>query len=100
MRVFPSAAQTPDTLALILGMFDELVAGGVTDEEVAFAKSYLAGTWAFELDTAPARLERRLEAIAWGLNEAAPQTFRARLAAVTRATTSTPRSAAGSAPTM
>jgi zinc protease len=61
LRVFPAAEQTPDTLALVLGLCEEVVAGGLTDEEVAHARGYLEGSWAFELATGGERLDRRIE---------------------------------------
>jgi zinc protease len=82
IRVFPSAEQTPETLALVLGLFDELVAKGVTADEVVFATSYLAGTHAFDIDTASERLDRRMDALLWDLPHDPVIGFRERLAAI------------------
>ncbi len=85
LRVSPSAEQTPDTLALVLGMWEEAVQSGFTDAEIEVARSYLEGAWAFELDTPIARLDRRLEALAWGLPPGAVAGHAAALRAVTPA---------------
>jgi zinc protease len=61
LRVFPAFEQTPDTLALVLGLCDQVVDEGLTEDEVRHAQSYLEGSWAFEIDTAGERLDRRLE---------------------------------------
>jgi zinc protease len=65
--VFPSAEQTADTLALVLGMWEDAVAKGFSSDEVEIARSYLEGAFAFEIDTPNARLDRRIESIGWGL---------------------------------
>jgi zinc protease len=61
MRVFPSVENTPGCLALCLELFEKLVSGGVTADEVEFALGYLRGSWAFELATAGDRLGKRLD---------------------------------------
>jgi zinc protease len=69
LRVFPAAEQTPDTLALVLAMWDEIARDGATAAEVEFAKSYLHGSWAFDIATPAERLDRRTETIVLGLRQ-------------------------------
>jgi len=82
LRVFPAAEQTPDTLALVLGMWEEVVTGGLSDEEVEHARSYLEGSWAFEIDTPGERLDRRVETELLGLPADHVATYLPRLRAV------------------
>jgi zinc protease len=82
MRVFPSAEQTPDTLRLIFAMWQEAVGRGLAAEDVAHAQGYLEGSWAFEIDTAGERLDRRVEALLQDLPEDHAATFVARLRAL------------------
>lgn len=79
LRVFPAAAQTPDTLGLVLGLCEEVVTSGLTEEEIAHAKSYLEGSWAFEVDTPGERLDRRMEITVQGLPADHVATFVPRL---------------------
>lgn len=85
LRVFPAAEQTPDTLALVLSLWEQIVADGVTAGELEQIRGYLEGRWAFEIDTPGKRLERRLDGLL--LDVPADRTFNyvARLHAVTRA---------------
>jgi zinc protease len=83
LRVFPAAEQTPDTLELILRLWDEIVAGGVTEAEVEFAKGYMEGSWAFDLATPAERLDRRTETYVIGVAEDWIETHVHRLRAVT-----------------
>jgi zinc protease len=82
LRVFPAAEQTPDTLALVIGLCEEVVAQGLSDEEIAHAKSYLEGSWAFEVDTPGERLDRRMEIEVLGLPADHLETFVPRLRAL------------------
>lgn len=61
MHVFPSAAQTPETLELVLRLYREWADGGLRDDEVEFAKGYLARGFAFRIETPESRLGLRTE---------------------------------------
>jgi zinc protease len=67
LAVAPSLEQTPETLELVLGMWRDWVSGGVSDEEVAFARSYLAQSFAFQIATADDRLDLATEVEVCGL---------------------------------
>jgi zinc protease len=67
LRVFPSLELVPETLELVLALFDDFGAKGVTGDEVRFILGYLAGSWAFELATPGDRLGKQLEAALLGL---------------------------------
>ncbi|MCC6647398.1 MAG: insulinase family protein [Polyangiaceae bacterium] len=67
MWTAPGEADAPACLALQLELLERLVADGLTDEEVAFAKSYLARSHVFEIDTAEKRAHRELDAAVLGL---------------------------------
>src|SRR5262249_39113772 len=67
MPVAPAAAQTADTLGLVLGLWEEAAAGGFTEDEIAHARRVLEGAWAFEIETPGARLEQRIAVIVQGL---------------------------------
>ncbi len=75
MRVFPAAEQTADTLKLVLALWEEVVAEGFSADEIAHTLGYLEGSWAFEIDTAGERLDRRLEVLLQGLPERWVQDF-------------------------
>jgi zinc protease len=82
IRVFPSAEQTADTLALVLGMWEEIAADGVSAAELRNVKSYLEGRWAFEIDTPGKRLDRRIDAMLMGVPPENALRFVERLRAV------------------
>jgi zinc protease len=67
MRVFPSNELTASTLTLVLELFEQIVAEGVTAAEVEFALGYLSGSWPFELVTPSDRLGKQLDTILLGL---------------------------------
>lgn len=81
LRVAPSMEQTADTLALVFAMWRELADQGVTAAELEFIKGYLSGRWAFDIDTAPKRLDDKIEAL--GLGVADPSRLLARLQLLT-----------------
>lgn len=60
MHVFPSEAQTPETIELVEGLFRTWVTEGITDAELEFAKGYLAENFAFNLATPEERLDLRI----------------------------------------
>lgn len=62
IRFYPSVADTLPAMQLADEMFRDLVANGVTDEELAFARDYLANGHAFSIDTAERRLSELMSA--------------------------------------
>src|SRR5262249_48793024 len=60
LRCAPAAQQTADTLALVLGLWEEAVDGGLRDDEVEHAKAYIEGGFAFDTHTAGARLAQQI----------------------------------------
>lgn len=62
MWTSPGEADAPACLALQLDMLERLVQDGLTADEVEFAKSYLARSHVFEIDTAEKRAHRELDA--------------------------------------
>ncbi|MBX7191003.1 MAG: insulinase family protein [Sandaracinaceae bacterium] len=63
----PAVEHVRDCLALELELVQRFVEGGVRAREVAFAKSYLTKSHAFDRDTAAKRLEPHVEAALFGL---------------------------------
>jgi zinc protease len=82
LRCAPAAEQTADTLALVLRLWEEVVAGGLGADEIEHAKAYIEGGFAFETETAGARLDQRLGLTTFGLPADSLDTFVARLRAV------------------
>jgi predicted Zn-dependent peptidase len=50
--------RVPETLAVIDGELDRLVAGGLSDDEIAGAKGHLVGSLAMSLETSASRMRR------------------------------------------
>lgn len=84
-HVFPSLEQTPETLELVLGLWRQWVQDGVTDDEVAFARGYLARSFAFNVATPEDRLELRTAVELAGMPRDYADSFAARVQEVTRA---------------
>lgn len=61
MWTFPAAEDAAACIALELSLLEQLLAEGVTEEELAFAKSYLVKSHAFSVDTADKRVEQALD---------------------------------------
>ncbi|MFT3925416.1 MAG: pitrilysin family protein [Myxococcales bacterium] len=61
MWTFPAASDAAPCIALQLELMQSWVEGGITDEELAFAKSFLIKSHAFAVDTADKRLEQAVE---------------------------------------
>jgi zinc protease len=59
-HVFPSLEQTRETLELVLALYRDWAKDGLTDDEVAFAKGYLANSFAFNIATPEERLDLRI----------------------------------------
>ncbi|MSP61066.1 MAG: insulinase family protein [Myxococcales bacterium] len=67
VTVFPSLAQTPETLALVLDLWRAWVQDGVSDDEVAFAKTNLASAFGFQIATPEDRLDLAASVAVCGL---------------------------------
>jgi zinc protease len=62
MWTFPAAKDAQLCLELQLKLYEAWIAGGVKPSELRRAKSFLAKSHAFEIDTAQKRLDQRIEA--------------------------------------
>ena len=81
---FASAADVAaQALARALEMFRDIAADGITEAELAFAKSYLTGSWPFSIATARNRLRVRAEEAILGLPEGYGMAWPERLGAIT-----------------
>ena len=59
MSMAPALHQTAETIELVLGLFHDFVTGGVTDDEVAFAREHMAASFAFQTATPEDRIDLR-----------------------------------------
>lgn len=84
MSTAPAAADAPACLALELDMLRAFRDSGLDDEEIAFVKSYLVRSHAFEVDTARKRVQRKLEIPLYDLPEGYHDRYLERVEAVTR----------------
>jgi len=75
LHVFPDVDKTRDTLSLVFRLWEQVIDGGVTSEELDFAKNYVAGGWPFNFDTVEKRLDRRLDVKLLGLPDDEYDTF-------------------------
>src|SRR2546423_11973901 len=78
-HVFPSLEQTAETLELVLRLWREWIEQGVTEAEVAFARGYLAKSFAFSVATPEDRLELRTALELAGMPRDFADTFAARV---------------------
>jgi zinc protease len=85
VHVFPSLEQTPETVELVLRLYREWAEGGVTDEEIAFAKSYLSNSFAFNIATPEEKLDLEVAITAAGMPEDHVARYVDKIARVTRA---------------
>lgn len=67
MWTAPAATDAAACLALELELFHAFRDGGVTADELAFVKSYLVRSHAFEVDTARKRVHQKLEDVLYDL---------------------------------
>lgn len=84
MWTFPKAEDAAACLRHELSMLAEWCDAGVTDEELALAKSYLVRSRAFAVDTAAKRVALGLDEELLGLPDGYHEDFLARVQAVTR----------------
>jgi zinc protease len=86
-HVFPSLEQTPETLQLVLKLWRDWVTDGISDGETAFARGYLAKSFAFSVATPEDRLELAAALELADMPRDYGETFAARVQEVTRAQT-------------
>lgn len=84
MSAAPGAADCAPCIALELTMLEEFVKDGITEEELAFIKSYLVRSHAFEVDTASKRVGQVLEIELLGLPADYHSGYVAHVQAITR----------------
>jgi zinc protease len=80
MQLAPSAEVTPDALALTWSLFEDVARNGITDEELAFSKTYLGGSLPFHLATARQRVRMAVQDELFGLPDDYARTLPAELA--------------------
>lgn len=85
LSLAPAAELTADAARLVHDLFAELVDGGITDDELEFARSHLLGSMPFYSATASQRMRLALRNHIYGLPGDFSDTLPARLAAVSRA---------------
>jgi zinc protease len=61
MWTFPAAKDAAACIALELALLGEWIEGGIREEELAFAKSYLIKSYAFSVDTADKRADQAMD---------------------------------------
>ena len=81
----PAAEVTAAATSLALSIFTELVDSGISDDELAFARSYLTGSMAFRLATPARRMKMAVAHEIYGLAGDFFASLPERLAALTRA---------------
>ena len=83
IHLAPSIDVTADALALTLGLYEQLRDGGLTADEIDFAKSYLTGSLPFHVATARQRMGVAVRHACFGLPGDFVATLPERLMAVT-----------------
>lgn len=79
----PAEGDAPACLAEMLRLFSTFLREGVEPAQVAFARRYLRGSWAFEVDTADKRLFLAVDRALYGLPRDHHERYLERLEAVT-----------------
>jgi zinc protease len=82
MSAAPGTKDAAACLALMLELLAEVRKNGLTQDEVAFVKSYLQRSHAFEIDTARKRVHQRLEEALFDLPEGYHTSYLERLEAL------------------
>lgn len=83
MYTFPAAEHTAEALPLVLRLYEELVEGGVTDEELKLAQDALVNSHPFMRDTPAKLLSLQVGQALYGLETDDEKTNRERMRAVT-----------------
>ncbi len=84
MWTFPGADQVVDCIRLELDLLDDLVGRGVSAGDHRFARRYLVHSHCFDVDTAPKRLEPRVDEDVYGLPSGFYQDYERHVREVTR----------------
>lgn len=87
IHLAPSADTTPEALALTMELYEDLAASGISADELAFARRYLAGSLPFHLATARQRMRIAVQNRLYGLPDDYVRTLPERFAQVTLADT-------------
>lgn len=80
---FPKVEDAPACLRLVLDLYGELASEGPTEEDLVFARDYMARSFALQKDTAAARLTLSLREKLLDMEEGYYDTFAERVRAVT-----------------
>jgi zinc protease len=83
MWTFPAAKDAAPCIALELKLLGEWIEGGIREEELAFAKSYLIKSYAFSVDTADKRADQALDVWLYDLPPDYFSAYTSRVAEVT-----------------
>lgn len=83
MWTFPAAKDAAACIALELSLLGEWIEGGIREEELAFAKSYLIKGHAFSVDTADKRADQALDVWLYDLPADYFSSYTSRIAQVT-----------------
>ncbi|MCZ6534036.1 MAG: pitrilysin family protein [SAR324 cluster bacterium] len=84
MYTFPAAEHTAEALPLLISLYEELVAGGVTGEELRLAKDALSNSHPFLRDTPGKLLGLRIAQELYGVETDSEETNQARMEAVSQ----------------
>lgn len=84
LSYYPAAEDTAPALALGQQLFTDLVEGGVTDDELAFVKSYLVNGFPFQVETPARRMWQLAQIELLGRPADFLETYVERVAALTR----------------
>ncbi len=83
MYTFPAAEHTAEALPLLISLYEELVSGGVSDEELALAKDALVNSHPFLRDSPAKLLSLQVARELYGVEADSEEANRARMQAVT-----------------
>jgi zinc protease len=81
---FPAATDAPACITLEIELLEELVKNGITDQELAFAKSYLSESYAFDIDTAYKRVRQAVDEEIYSLPVDSHTSYVKKILAVTK----------------
>lgn len=84
MWTFPGSTQVVDCIRLELDLLEELVGKGISAKDHRFARTYLANSHCFDVDTAAKRLEPRIDEDLFGLPAGYYESYEQQVRAVTR----------------
>ena len=83
MYTFPSAEHSAAAVPLVIELYEQLVAEGVTEEELDLARAYLINSYPFRFDTPEKQMGLEIDEALYGITTDDDETHRAKLAAVT-----------------